>query len=260
MVGDIRHIVIIESLDNERETGTELYNDCIKRNIEFRKSSITHNLHKIKTKEEFCEVLSYYKANSPYMADGILIHLEMHGDDKLSGLLLADNTLLTWADLVNLFRPINVNTCNSLYITMATCNGRFLYKGVNPHEKSPFSCYISSNTTVVPSEIVDQFTILFERLIENGNLVRAYLDMEKQGTKFYYKDSYETFEEAFQISSKSFVTEPKIKEEILNEAKMKIEKEGFQMLPDSSFDEIVKLALKKTYERHKKAFDFTDCK
>ena len=260
MIGDINHIIVIESLENERETGTELYNDCITRNIEFRKSKTTHKLHKVKTTEEFNEVLNFYKFNSQYLPDGILLHLEMHGAEELNGLVLSDNSLLTWEYLVNLFRPININTCNKLYISMATCFGRYLYKGVNPNEKSPYSCYISANNTVLPSEIVEQFALLFERLIENGNLVQAYLDMEKQGTKFYYKDSYETFEEAFQVSAKQFLTDPEMKESILKETKEQIEKEGLQMISNYSIDIIMELALKNTYNRHKKAFDFRDCK
>ncbi len=190
------------------------------------------------------------------MGGGILLHLEMHGDNHLTGLVLSDGTLLTWEELIVLFRPINVNSSNNLYVTMATCNGRFLYKGVHPHDKSPYSCYISASETINNKEIIEQFSILFERLIDNGNLVNSYLEMERHGTKFYYKDSKVTFEEAFQVTAKRFMTDPNIKKEILEETKRQVEKEGLQMPPEYSFEFIAKMALRDTYERHKKAFDF----
>ena len=256
MIGDINHIVVIESLIKERETGTELYNDIISRHIDFRKSQMTHNLHKVHSKEEFKKLLSEYHANSAHMSGGILLHLEMHGNDQLTGLILSDGTLLTWEELVVLFRPININSCNNLYITLATCNGRFLYKGVHPHDKSPYSCYISASETVSNTEIIEQFSILFERLIANGNLVNAYLEMEEHGTKFYYKDSKETFEEAFQVTAKHFMTDPDIKKEILEETKKQVEKQGLQMPPEHAYELIARIALRKTYERHKKTFEF----
>lgn len=258
MIGDINHIVVIESLKNERETGTELYHDIITRSIEFRKSNITHKIYKVHTRPEFENVLMYYHANSPYMGGGILIHLEMHGDNQYLGLVLSDGSLMTWEELVTLFRPINVNSSNNLYITLATCNGRFLYKGVHPYDKSPYSCYISASEAVNAEEIVEQFSILFERLIDNGNLINSYLQMENHGTKFYYKDSKVTFEEAFKVTSEKFLSDPEIRKEILKESKRQIEELGLQMPHDASFDIIAKLALKDTYSRHKKAFDFPE--
>jgi hypothetical protein len=258
MIGDISHIIVIESLVNERLTGSELYNDIIRRNIEFKKSGISHKFYETHSKESFINILNYYHANAPYMGGGILLHLEMHGDQDLSGLVLSDGTLLTWKELVDLFRPINVNSCNKLYLSLATCNGRFLYKGVHPHDKSPYSCYISASETVNLHQIVDQFSILFEQLIDNGNLITSYLLMEKQGTKFYYKDSKETFEEAFQVTAKRFMTDPEIKREILEETKRQVEKEGLQMPADYAFEFVARMALRDTYNRHKQAFEF-DC-
>jgi hypothetical protein len=259
MIGDIQHIVVIESLLNERETGSELYNDCIKRNVEYRNSRISHKLHKVNNRKDFIEILNYYAVNSPYMPGGILLHIEMHGDENLNGLILSDGGLLTWNELVDLFRPINIKTCNKLYLSLATCNGRYLYKGVHPNDKSPYSCYISASTTVNVDEILSEYTLLFERVIEKGNLVAATNEISKEGAKFFYKDSEETFREAFQVTATTFMTDPEIKESVLREIKEQIEKEGMQIPPDLTFESVTPRVLRDTYERHKKAFDFSDC-
>jgi hypothetical protein len=259
MIGDIQHIIVIESLLNERKTGSELYHDCIKRNIEFRNSSITYQLHKVTNKNGFIETLNYLAVNSSYMPGGILLHIEMHGDENLHGLVLSDGGLLTWKELVDLFRPINIKTCNKLYLSLASCNGRYLYKGVHPYDKSPYSCYISASTSVNIEEILAEFTILFEKVVEKGNLISATNEISEEGTKFYYKDSEETFKEAFRVTASTFMTDPSIKESVLREARDLIEKEGLQMPHDLTFELVAPIALRDTYERHKKAFDFCDC-
>ena len=260
MVGEINNIIVIESLGAERKTGNELYNDCIRRQIEYRQSKISHNFYDVQNRDNFIELIKYYQANSPYIQGGILLHLEMHGDKDAGGLRFADNSLILWSELVNLLRPINVNTCNNLYVSLATCDGRFMYLGVDPNLKSPYSCYISASETVKPSEIIDQYLPLFEELIRHGNLVKAYLDSENKDSKFYYKDSETIFEEAYQVTAARWKTENSIKEEVMKEAEEEIKRQRLKMPNDAEFDFIMNLALKHTYERYKKALDFSDCK
>ncbi|PWA07538.1 hypothetical protein [Flavobacterium laiguense] len=152
MVGDIKHIVVIQSLfDGDKKTGEELYNDTIKMQIEYVQAQdikMSHSFHNVEDKEALIEVLKYYGVNSSYMQGGVVIHLEIHGLDNLQGLILKNNSTITWEVLSDLFRVINVNTCNKLYVTMATCYGRYLYKGIDPKKKSPYSGYISASQEV----------------------------------------------------------------------------------------------------------------
>jgi len=187
MIGNIKHIVIIQSLVNEKLTGEELYNDCVRRRIDYQNKPMTHRLQNVHSKEELIELLRYFQYNASLLTGGILIHLEMHGDAALKGLILSNGELIEWKELIELFRPINIITCNKLFISMATCNGRFLYRGVDPYQKSPYSGFISASIIVNTAEILDKFSILFEHLIESGNLVKAYLKMEKTESTFIIK-------------------------------------------------------------------------
>lgn len=256
MVGDIHNIIVFESLSNERMTGTELYNDCIKRNIEFRNSKITHRIYNVNSKELILDIFKYYEINAHLIDGGLLIHLEMHGDVNLNGLVLSNNSLLSWKELAEALRPINIKTSNSLYLSMATCNGRFLYKGVDVYLKSPYSCYISASTEVSPENIIDEFTILFENLIDQGNLIRAYLNMEEKGTKFFYKDSKEVSIEAFKITLAKFKNDPSIKEGIIKETEEECRKLGIPAPEISSYDIIMQKAFNDSYEKLKSSFKF----
>jgi len=260
MIGDIKNIIVIESLGEERKTGSELYNDCIKRYIEFKQSEITHQFYETKNKARFVELLKDYHDNLPKTQDGILLHIEMHGDKEAGGLRFSDDSFISWTELVNLLRPINMKTCNNLYVSLATCDGRLLYLGVDPELKSPYSCYISTSETIKPSEIIDQYLPLFEHVICYGNLIRAYLETENKESKFFYKDSETTFEEAFKVTASKWKTDSSIKESIMKEAEKKIKKEGMIIPSDTEVDFIMDLALNETYKRYKKALDFTDCK
>lgn len=257
MVGDINNIIVIESLSGEeRKTGTELYNDCIVRYIEYFKSDIKCKLYTVDSKNDIIDILNYYAFNSPYINGGILVHFEMHGCEDRLGLVLADGSKLTWNELIEICRKININTVNSLYLTLATCFGRHLYKGASLKMKSPYSCYISTSSTTVPSEIIEQYSLLFENLIKNGNLVKAYLEMEKNGTKFYYKDSEKTFEVAFKRVSNKMKNDSSLRDQLYNEAKEICNRNGIECPSKDSYELIRKIALQDLYVSCKKNFYF----
>jgi len=263
MIGDIKHIIVFESLTEEDGhifTGEALYNDIIKRRIDLLEKDFTHNFHKLTSKEEFTEIIKYYQVNSTYMNNGIVFHFEMHGDEAFNGLVLSNGELITWEEIVELLRPINITTSNKLFITMGTCNGRHLYKGVDPYKKSPYSGYISASNTVKAEEIYEKFGNLFEELIENGNIVAAYLEMEKTGSNFYYKDSERTFKDAFSTTIKDLSENPNFKAEIINGAREETMKATGADISEYEAEIIFMSALDDIYNKQKKTFDFTDFK
>ena len=262
MTGNVKHIIVIESLEEKDGiiyTGEALYNDVIRRRIDLYEKDFTHNLHQTNTKAEFVELINYYQVNSEYMTGGIVFHLEIHGDEERKGLILSNGELIEWKEIVELVRPINITTCNKLFITMGVCNGRFLYKGVDPYQKSPYSGYISASKTVDPEEIYVSFSKLFEDLIENGNIVQSYLEMEKMKTNFYYKDSERTFDEAFSTTLDELTKNVEFKNSILKDAVSETKKQTGTELSEYESELIFKKAMVDIYDQQKKAFDFTDC-
>mgnify|MGYP003609560583 CR=1 FL=1 len=259
MIGDIKHIIVIQSLVNERLTGEEIYNDCIRRRIDYQNKLMTHCLHNVDSKIQLVEILKYFQFNASLLTGGILIHFEMHGDKNLDGLILSNGELIEWKELVELFRPINITTCNKLFITMATCNGRFLYKGVDPYLKSPYSGFISASIEVNNDEIVDKFSILFEHLIENGNLVEAYLQMEKTESNFYYKDSERTFEESYEMTMSEFKNNKEYKDDFLKKVNDTVKRNGKPEFDKETQELILKKVAEDMFNEQKKAYLFIDC-
>jgi hypothetical protein len=259
MIGSIKHIVVIQSLLEGERTGLTIYNDVIKRRIDhLQQDSIkmTHVFFDVATKEALIDSLRYINANARYVPGGILIHLEMHGN--MDGLALADNSRIGWKELVELLRPINIGTCNKLFLTMATCYGRYLYKGVDPYEKSPYSGFISASERVVEEEIEIKFSLLFESLIEYGNIVFAYTELEKTESNFYYKDSERVFEEAFLQTQERCVADEEFRNSIIGDEETKKLLSDTEISPEAR-DIILKRVLSDLYKNQKKAFDFSDC-
>lgn len=258
----INHIVVIESLpDGDIMTGKELYEDVVKRHIDLLQEQsikMTHVFFDAKTKNNFIESLKYVNTNSKYIPGGILIHIETHGSREKDGLVLADNSFISWKELVELLRPINIATCNKLYITMATCYGRFLYLGVEPSEKSPYQAYISASIAVKTSEIIEKFSLLFEILIQCGDLIFAYTELEKTKSNFFYMDSLRTFEEGIILLKRNLRSDPKYKENILDHPLLK-DSLASGKVNNNQMDKIIEFVFKDIYIKHKKAFDFSDC-
>lgn len=256
MKGHVKHIVLIQSLQNERLTGTELYEDCIRRRIDFQGLDFTHVFYNVDTKDKLIELLRHYGNIANYYENGLVLHLEMHGDKELKGLVLSNGQLISWLELVDLFRVINIGTCNNLYITMATCNGREIYTAADPHQKSPYAAYISASMTVDNSQIAEAFFRLFDNLLDSGNLITAYLNMERIGSNFYYKDSKTTFEEGFYDTMQRLYGDENLKAEIVADASKAAQKAtGFKA--SAEFENMVfETALKDIFKKHYDAFQF----
>lgn len=256
MIGNIKHIVVFESLpENEKKTGEELYNDCISRHINYFQDDnkkMSHRYFNVHNKATLTELIKYYQVNAEFFCNGLLFHFEMHGVMDYSGLVLADGSLITWKELVELFRPINISTKNNLFITMATCYGRYLYKGVDAYKKSPYSGYISASKEVLADEILEDFTLLFEELISRYNIIEAYLELEKKGSNFYYKDSETTFEDAFLLTIEQHKNDLQFKEEIL----LDTEKNTGKRPTEEEFQFIFDKVIIDIYKKQKESFNF----
>lgn len=262
VVRKINHIFVIQSLQKgDKPTGRELYDDVIRRRIDLLQSEsikMTHSFFDVGDKTNFIEILKYIEANAGSLSGGILIHFEIHGSTDRDGLVLSDSSLVSWKELVTLLRPINIKTCNKLFITMATCYGRFLYLGVDPDKKSPYQAYISASKAIMTVEVIEKFNILFEILMDCGDLILAYKEHEKSNSPFFYKDSFRTFEDTMALHREQIDSDPEYKQRILDHPYIQKQLASGQV-DDATMDSMIDLVFKQIVIRHAKAFNFSDC-
>jgi hypothetical protein len=261
MIGDIKHIYVIESLfDADAKTGEALYNDVIKRRIDGQQSAemkMSHHFYNVSSKEQLTDYLRYIAFNAKFMRQGVLIHLEIHGSEDKSGLVLNNNSLITWEELAACFRQINIASLNHLYISLASCYGRFLFEGVDPNLKSPYSGYISASKEVMADEIIDNFSEMFEHLIQCGNLIEAYISATTEVTSFYYKDSKTIFNEIMEQTKYKIRHDPKYKEEVLGGDIFR-NALASGLASQKDLDSLMYQAYRSIYRRHKQALEFNE--
>lgn len=235
MVGSIKHIILIDSIDeseNVNFNAESFYRDKIRYPAIAQESSITHEYKKAPNSETFFEILKNLSKDYHYLTEGLLLHFDIHGDKNKKGLILESDELIPWIEIINPLRELNVFLKNKLYLTMTTCFGRYLYTGVDFKLKSPYSCYISSAESVGEIDAYENYGVLFDGLFKKGNLVDAYNEMDNiENRIFYYKDSETTFENAFRSLYEKLTNDNSpLKKKVLDEAiKHTLERTGNQI-------------------------------
>ncbi len=166
-------IYVIQSLaQDERQTGSEIALQirlaCIKRGIE-----PLDELIPVENRASFFEAI---EAILESIKDGArpYIHFEMHGSPA-GGLSLSNGEHISWQELKEPMREINIACANNLYVSLATCHGaNFLdmYKG-ELDKPCPFFGYIGADKEVNAVDFESSFTFFFQTLLTEDNLTNA---------------------------------------------------------------------------------------
>jgi IS1 family transposase len=250
MTGKIETIFIIESLQKgDLKTGSEIYYDTLEKHYKYNpelENKLDIRLFTIANKTDFFELLNYIKFNIDYFKFGMLLHFEMHGG-KLSGLELESGENVEWEELTEFLNFTNLKSRNQLFICMATCYGRSLYKSMNIRETSPFSGYISANKEISAQEILDDYKIIYENLLETHNIVKAYNNLESKNpnSNFYYKDTDSVFTDLMNFTFERIETNESLKNEMIKNIEEELKSN------DIEFSKVeIKEALKYTKENY----------
>lgn len=171
-------IYVIESLQDERQTGKELYDDIINRR------SCNHSA----LDTEYVQVLSLedwsftIKRIIQEVKDAQVIpilHLELHGSSNHDGLVLAKGDLIPWRDFVSDMRCINIETQNNLFITMGVCFGMEILFHTSLEEPSPFFGIIASLYALQNSDILIRYSEFYDEFLQSFDIAKSLLRLFK---------------------------------------------------------------------------------
>lgn len=162
------HIYVLQSLRRgERNTAQELYDDIIR----WRTSdSMQAEIVIIQTKADlFASLDTIFRR----IRDGRIpfLHFEMHG--YLEGLQVSSDEVVTWAELVPIFRKINTAIRNNLFISVAACQGGNIQFGVKIMEPCPFRGFIGPMQDVYPLDVLYSFSEFFNSLLTGNDFEKA---------------------------------------------------------------------------------------
>lgn len=190
-------IVVFESLDeDEKKTGTEIYNDLFyykSLEIEQLSSEIVSITNKDKL---ICEL---EKIALACKNDGLLpiLHFEMHGLENHSGLYIISGESISWEELCDYLRKINILMRNNLFFTMAVCHGAYLMKTIDLRKAAPFWGFIGSFDVLYDTMLLRSYRAFYEEFLYSFDMNRAIMALQQKAKElnlqFPNESSYYNF-------------------------------------------------------------------
>jgi hypothetical protein len=261
MIGHIGTIFILESLPKgDMKTGSEIFYDTLEKHYKYYpdiKDKLSLRFFSIDNRTEFFDAINYIRHNLAGLKLGVIIHFEMHGGKNV-GLQLANGEIVDWTELTEFLTYSNLTTCNKVYLCMATCYGRWIYKAVDIKQTSPFCGYLSASKELKPNEILTDYKTLYESLLQNHNLILSFEELQKQNPKsdFYYKDTDAVFNELMDY----VFSNPTVKKELLEGSKKDLEQTGIKdTYSDSEINEILEKVQSDYRKHHYPKFVLKNC-
>ncbi len=170
-------IVILESLpDGDFKTGKNLSEDLpfvgIKNNLPIpveyfaidTKSDLMLKIHGLRSEAE--------NGTCP------ILQIDAHGSDDQTGIMLSSGELVTWSEMEDELRQLNVATRCNLLLVSATCFGMFSASMVAVANRAPFWAVVGPIGESSAGEILDTLRVFYSKLLaqaEPGEVVSAFV-------------------------------------------------------------------------------------
>ena len=171
-------IYVIETLHtDEKQTGKALFDDLLHRTT-YRHGWFDASYEFAKNKKQLFRALQRIKLDAISGKIFPFIHIEGHGN--ATGLEVGkDNTrgIVKWEELTNAFRKINIATKNNLMLSVASCYGSNIYKGIRISERAPFFGFVAPVEEVTFGEIAEGYNAFFDRIINTTEFDDAVLTL-----------------------------------------------------------------------------------
>jgi hypothetical protein len=174
-------IVIIKSLGaGELDTAKTIHEFL----LGLSKDGLTIELHEAQSKTHVLEILSDVRERSK-MGLKPIVHFETHGNKDHGLHISKSNEFVSWEELIEKFREINIATNNNLGVVMAACFGLYAIKPIKIFEPSPFFVLIASLETVGAGYIHDQIKLFYKGLLTDGDLDSGLAEIDEKFKPFH---------------------------------------------------------------------------
>jgi hypothetical protein len=170
---NFNRIYVIESLDSsDKLTGKELYDDLLQWQ-EHKFKELKADYFPIKNKIDFFDRLNKIKKECIEKRYSPILHLEIHGADDKTGLVLQSKELVTWNELYKYLVEINVSVGNNLFITLAVCHGAHLMQIIRIDKPAPFYGFVGSFDTITVSDLLLRYNEFYSEFFSSLSLNKA---------------------------------------------------------------------------------------
>ncbi len=206
-------IIVIQSLpDDERQTGTEIHDDIIRRRAWFDPNLKTE-LIDISSKSEFHELLEKIKYDARRKVVLPYIHFETHGTKD--GIVLKSNEGIQFKEFLPTIREINCLTKNNLFISVGACWGGRIQFETDISKPCPFRGFIGPMDRIYPEDMLISFTAFFDELLVSNDFEKAIKRLNlynNSEVKFHHWNSESFFEKVIAFQNENFKNDASLRE------------------------------------------------
>lgn len=199
----VTKIIVLQSLpQGNMSTGRRLIEDIEPANLYYMRN-IAIEFANVATKIEFVDYLRTL-ANGVTSDSGMVLHIECHGADDQTGLILADDSFVSWDELKSAITPINVATKCKLILVLAACYGAhsfgtLLTERLVEGGRAPCFALLGPTDAVFPDELLSTFTAFYKELlaqISSDNPLSTLLASQLLTGSFFFSSAEMCFNEA----------------------------------------------------------------
>jgi hypothetical protein len=163
-------IAILESLpDDSLHTARQLFTRLASQDDIYPHVTITL----VRTAAEFFSALEDIHSRLRSTGQIPLIHIETHGAPE--GLQLASKESISWREVLDRLRPINITCRLNLFVSFASCRAEWIVAAINPAERAPFWGFWGPrwHRDILEGRVEVAFQSFFQTLIERQDLNAA---------------------------------------------------------------------------------------
>jgi hypothetical protein len=199
-------IYVVESLPpGDRRTGKLLWEDIDSANALHQRDLQTEFQHP-RTRADFLACLARVQADAA-RGEYPILHIECHGSRDKDGLILADESYLSWAELKPFLTSINVAARCNLLIVMAACYGGYLGHVIVPTDRAPCWGFIGPTESVYPDELLSGFNAFYGALLASLDGDQSLAALSAKPLRFggyYFTSALHFFKRAYAGYLKQF--------------------------------------------------------
>ena len=197
-------IYVVESLQDERQTGKELYDDIINRRSYYH-SALATEFVKVLSLEDWNNTIEKIVQETKDNHVIPILHFELHGSSNHDGLVLAEGDLIPWRDFVSDMRRINIETQNNLFITMGICFGMDILYYTSLEEPSPFWGIIGSLYALQNDDIYIRYSEFYDEFLQSFDITKSLLCLFKANPNSPQEYSFVNAPELFRMIYKNYL-------------------------------------------------------
>ena len=205
-------IAIVQSLRvGEMQTGTRLREDLDAVNA-FHQRGIAVSFHDVSGKSQLLACLTQLQQEAVH---GVwpLLHIECHGADDTTGIVLADGSFAGWAELKPYLTTINVATQCNLLIVLGACYGGYLGRIILPTDRAPCWGMIGPTERAFPDELLSGYVTFYTELLaslDGDRSLQSLMSSPMKTGRQYFTTARQIFKLAYAKYLRNFCTPPEL--------------------------------------------------